>query len=106
MWGDESFTNQSPKSISDLSEANGHLTATGGLTQDGKDLIQGCIHSKILAYQILAMLIDGACRVIKHQAEKYTWKDLSGLDEEMDGMSILALVIRCLRPHHKVDMYT
>jgi hypothetical protein len=52
------------------------------------------------------MLTDGACQVIKRQAEEYTWKDLSGLDEEMDSMTILALVIRRLCPHHKVDMYT
>ena len=104
-WGNESFTNQFPKTISDLTEANGHLDATGALTQDGKDIIQGRIHSKILAYQILAMLSDSARQVIERQAEEYTWKDLFGLDEEMDGMTILALVIRRLRPHHKVDMY-
>ena len=104
-WGNESFTNQFPKTISDLTEANGHLDATGALTQDGKDIIQGRIHSKILAYQILAMLSDSARQVIERQAEEYTWKDSFGLDEEMDGMTILALVIRRLRPHHKVDMY-
>ncbi len=75
------------------------------LTQDGKDIIQGRIHSKILAYQILPMLTDSACQVIECQAEEYIWKDLFGLDEEMDGMTILALVIRRLCPHHKVDMY-
>jgi hypothetical protein len=102
-WGDESFTNQSPKSISDLTKANGHLTDTGDLTQDGKVLIQGHMHCKILAYQILAMLTDGARQVIKRQAEEYTWKDLSGLDEETDLMTILTLVIRCLSPHHKME---
>jgi hypothetical protein len=81
------------------------LTDTGDLTQDGKDIIQGRIHSKILAYQILAMLTDCACQVIERQVGEYTWRDLSGLDKEMDGMTILALVIRHLRPHHKVDMF-
>jgi hypothetical protein len=104
-WGYESFTNQSPKTISDLTKANGHLTDTGALTQDGKGIIQGRIHSKNLAYQILAMLTDSARQVIERQVEEYTWKDSFGLDEEMDGMTILALVIRHLRPHHKVDMY-
>jgi hypothetical protein len=30
---------------------------------------------------------------------------LAGLHEEMDGMTILALILCCLCPHHKVDMY-
>jgi hypothetical protein len=62
------------------------------------------LHSKIFAYQILSMFSDDACKVIEHQSEEYIWTDASGLDEEMDGMTILALVLRCLWPHHKVDM--
>jgi hypothetical protein len=30
---------------------------------------------------------------------------LAGLGEEMDGMTILAHVLCCLHPHHKVDTY-
>jgi hypothetical protein len=30
---------------------------------------------------------------------------LAGLDEEIDGMTIFAIVLSCLCPHHKVDMY-
>ncbi len=52
------------------------------------------------------MLSDDACKVIEHQSEEYTWTDVSGLDEEMDGMTILALVLWRLQPHHKVDMYS
>jgi hypothetical protein len=83
----------------------GHLTTAGCLTQAGKDLIQGHLHSKILAYQILSMLTDDACQVIEHQSDKYTWSDSAGLDEEMDGMTIVALVLCRLCPHHKVDTY-
>jgi hypothetical protein len=37
--------------------------------------------------------------------DKNSWTDLAGLDEEMDGMTILALVLLCLCPHQKVDIY-
>jgi hypothetical protein len=104
-WGNDSFTNQSSRIISNLTAASGHLTTAGPLTQARKDLIQGCLHSKILAHQILSMLTDDARQVIERQLDKFTWSDLAGLDEEMDGMTIVALVLRCLCPHHKVDVY-
>jgi hypothetical protein len=91
--------------ISEITQADGHLTAASQLTQKGKDLIQGCLHSKIMASQILSKSSDDARQVIESQSDEYYWTDLAGLDEEMDGMTILALVLCCLCPHHKVDMY-
>jgi hypothetical protein len=82
------------------------LTATDQLTTVGKELIQKRLHSKILTFQIVAMLSDDACKVIEHQSEECTWKDMNGLNEEMDGMTIIALTLWCLQPHHKVDMYS
>ncbi len=52
------------------------------------------------------MLTDDARKVIKRQSTEYTWKDMNGLDEEMDGMTIVALILKRLCPHHKVDMYS
>ncbi len=52
------------------------------------------------------MLTDDACKVIEHQSEEYTWKDTNDLDKEIDGMTIVALILKCLCPHHKVDMYS
>jgi hypothetical protein len=91
--------------ISEITQADGHLTTASWLTQKGKDLIQGHLHSKIIASQIISMLSDDARQVIERQSDKYSWTDLAGLDEEMDGMTILALVLCCFCPHHKVDMY-
>jgi hypothetical protein len=91
--------------ISNLTVAGGHLTTAGCLTQTGKDLIQGRLHSKILAHQILSMLTDDAHQVIEGQSDKFTWSDLAGLDVEMDGTTIVTLILRRLCPHHKVDMY-
>jgi hypothetical protein len=39
------------------------------------------------------MLSDNAHKVIEHQSEEYTWKDMNGLDEKMDGMTITALTL-------------
>ena len=91
--------------ISEITQADGHLTAASRLTQKGKDLIQGRLYSKIIARQILSMLSDDARQVIESQSYEYSWTDLAGLDEEIDGMTISAHVLCCLCPHHKVDMY-
>jgi hypothetical protein len=46
-WGDQSFTNQNPKVIQELTQGDGHLTPAGRLTVIGKAIIQEQIHSKI-----------------------------------------------------------
>jgi hypothetical protein len=91
---------------SQLTQANSHLTAAGQLTQSGKDIIQEQLHLKIMASQIFALLSNEAQKVIEHQSNEYTWKDTNGVDKEMDGMTITALILWRLRPHHKVDMYS
>ncbi len=58
MWGFGSFTNQTPGVICVLTQADGELKATGQLTAVRKEDIQKRLHSKILAFQILAMLSD------------------------------------------------
>jgi hypothetical protein len=79
--------------ISELTQTDGHLITGGCLTTTGKDLIQGHLYLKIMATQILAILTDDARQVIEHQSDKYSWTDKDGLDEEMDGMTILALIL-------------
>jgi hypothetical protein len=54
----------------------------------------------------MAMLSDEACQVIKRQSDLFVWKDENGINEEMDGLTIIALILWRLCPHHKVDMYT
>jgi hypothetical protein len=39
------------------------------------------------------MLSDDARKVIAGQSEEYTWTEENGLDEEMDDMTILALIL-------------
>jgi hypothetical protein len=105
IWGNESFTDQNPKEIQQLTAANGYLTAAGLINSAGKKVIQQRILSKILAHQTLVLLTDEAQQVIKEQADLYTWKDPIGVeDDKMDGFSLVALILRRLHPHHKVDM--
>jgi hypothetical protein len=59
-----------------------------------------------MASQIFALLSSKAQKVIEGQSNEYTWKDANGVDKEMDGMTITALILWHLRPHHKVDMYS
>ncbi len=104
-WGDGSFTNQFPQVIRKLTVAEGYLTPRTNIpTTISKNLNKKRIHSKILAHQVLTMLTDDARKVIKCQSNQYTWKDMNGLDEEMDGMTIVALILKRLCSHHKVDM--
>jgi hypothetical protein len=102
-WGFETFTTQNPRVIHDLTQANGELTVTGRITAEGKKVIQERLQAKIFAYQLLSMLSDDARKVIERQSKEYTWTDTNGLNKEMDGMTILALILRRLRPHYKVD---
>ncbi len=104
-WGDQSFTNQNPKVIQELTLEDGHLAIAGRLTVIGKAIIQEQIHSKILAHQAMATLSDEALQVIERQSNLFVWKDENGINEEMDGLTIVALILWHLCPHHKVDMY-
>ena len=44
------------------------------------------------------MLTDDAHKVIERQSNEYTWKDMNGLNEEMDGMAIVALILKMPLP--------
>ncbi len=90
-WGDQSFTNQNPKVIQELTQADGYLTTAGRLTVIGKAIIQEQIHSKILAHQAMAMLSNEACQVIERQSNQFVWKDENAINKEMDGLIIVHL---------------
>jgi hypothetical protein len=53
----------------------------------------------------MAMLSNEASQVIERQGDLFVWKDENGINEEMDGLTIVALILWHLCPHHKVDMY-
>ncbi len=92
-WGDQSFTSQNPKVIQELTLGDGHLAVAGRLTVIGKAIIQEKIHFKILAHQAMAMLSDKAGQVIERQSKLFVWKDENGINEETDGLTIVALIL-------------
>jgi hypothetical protein len=72
---------------------------------DGENLQMACMHSKFLAHQLLESLSMAACQSIKQFKKLYTWTSPDGKDKEMGSLTIIALLINCIRPHYKVNMY-
>jgi hypothetical protein len=103
-WGDRSFTVMATNTIAALTAANGFLDAAGALTDDGKELVLERMHSKFLAHHILELLTDSGRQAIEQQSALFTWS--SGRDFEIDGLTVLALVLARIRPNFKVDMFT
>jgi hypothetical protein len=90
--------------IEDLTAANGFLTSGGALNAGGKKLVLKRMHSKFLAHQLLKLLTDSACQAIEQQSSLYTWVTAYRHEEELDGLTILALVLARICPNFKVDM--
>jgi hypothetical protein len=105
-WGNQSFTIMTSNTIEALNDANGGLGCAGALTKAGKDLVLKQIHSKFLGHQIVEMLTDSACQAIEQHSKFYTWVSQNGRKEEVNGLTILALILARICPNFKVDMYT
>jgi hypothetical protein len=63
------------------------------------------MHSKFLGHHILELLTDSACQAIKQQSLLYTWSAVNRLKKEIDGLTILVLVLTRIHPNFKVDVY-
>jgi hypothetical protein len=103
-WGDCSFTLQ-PNTIAKLTEANGLIDATDNLKEEEKELVLEQMHSKFLCHHLLKLFTDSACQAIAQQSSIYTWISHSGNKEEVDGLTILALILARICPNFKVVMY-
>ncbi len=79
--------------VEDLTAANGVLTSGGALNAEGKKLVLEWMHSKFLAHQLLELLTDTALQAIEQQSSLYTWVTANRHEEELDGLTILALVL-------------
>ncbi len=91
--------------ITELTQANGFLDATGDLTNANKELGLERMHSKFLGHHLLKLLSNSARQAIK-KSDIYMWSTLDGIDEEFDGMTLLALILGRIHPNFKVDIYT
>jgi hypothetical protein len=104
-WGDHFFTVMPVNTITELTQANSFLDATGDLTNAIKELVLEQMHSKFLGHHLLELLSNSVCQAIEHNSDIYTWSTLDGINNEIDGLMLLALIIGRIHPNFKVDMY-
>jgi hypothetical protein len=95
IWGNDSFTAQMPQTIKEMTIANGFAMTPTNLkpTKLGEVLQLMRMHSKFMAHQLMALLTPTACQAVKQLKELYTWCTPDGKEEEMDGLTILAIVL-------------
>ena len=51
------------------------------------------------------LLNDSARQEIEQNSQLYTWSSVDGTEEETDGLTTLAIILGCIHPNFKVDMY-
>jgi hypothetical protein len=92
-WGDQSFVIMASNTIEPLTAANGGLAHAGALSEKGKELVLEQMHSKFLGHQIMELLRPSARQAIEQHANLYMWISKDGREEEVDGLTILALIL-------------
>ncbi len=85
---------------------NGGLARAGTLSEEGKELVSERMHSKFLGHQLMELLAPSARRAIEQHTHLYAWISQNGREEEVDGLTILALILARVRPNFKIDMYS
>jgi hypothetical protein len=103
-WGDHLFTLQ-PNTIAKLTKADGFIDVNSDLTEEGKQLVLEGMHSKFLGHHLLELLTDSVRQAIEQQSSIYTWISQSGTKEEVDGLTILALILARNCSNLSLDMY-
>ncbi len=95
IWGDNSFTVQTPQTIEEMTIANGLATTPTNLKPSklGEVLQLMRMHSKFMAHQLMSLLTPAARQVVEQHKGLYTWRTPDGKEEEMDGLTILAIVL-------------
>ena len=98
---------QTPPTIKEITIANGLAMTPTNLkpTKLGEVLQLTRMHSKFMAHQLMSLLTPTACQSVEQHMGLYTWCTPDGKEEETDGLTILAIVLNCIRPHYKVNMY-
>jgi hypothetical protein len=104
IWGDCTFT-VSTTIMDDLTPMNGFMTGANNLNALGKGLVLKRMHSKFLGHHLLKLLTDPARQAIERKSSLYTWTSNSGIEEEINGLTVLALILSRICPNFKVGMY-
>ena len=102
-WGNDSITAQMPQTIKEMTTrtikemtiANGLAMMPTNLKQSklGEVLQLTRMHSKFMAHQLMALLTPKARQAVEQLKGLYTWCTPDGKEEEMDGLTILAIVL-------------
>jgi hypothetical protein len=92
--------------IEELTVANGGLNRSNVLTKAGKELILQRMHSKILGHQVMESLAPSARQAIEHHASLFTWITQNGREEEVDRLTVIALILSRIQPNFKAGMYS
>ncbi len=97
-WGDDSFTMQKPQTIREMTIANGLATTPSNLKPSklGEVLQLQRMHLKFMAHQLMSLLTPTARQAVEQPKGLYTWCTPDGREEEMDGLTILAIILNCI----------
>jgi hypothetical protein len=97
-WGDDSFTVQMPQTIKEMTIANGLAIMPSNLKPSklGEVLQLQRMHSKFMAHQLMSLLTPTARQAVEQHKGLYTWHTPDGKEEEMDGLTILAIILNCI----------
>jgi hypothetical protein len=68
-WGDRYFTVMPMNTITELTQANVFLDATGDLTNAGKELLLERMHSKFLGHHLLELLSKSARQAVEQNSD-------------------------------------
>ena len=108
LWGDKQWihTANGNKEIQQPSFARGEVTQGGhNLTTPGKALILKRFHSTILASQVMKMIGPDGRKALKVHRHDYEWVNPDTGELIHDGLTILHLVLKKLRPNVKISVF-
>ena len=109
LWEDNTYTVPASNSIGDFSAARGELIANGAaaghLNAEGRQKFLSRLHSKYLATQALALLSAKARKTILLKAPQFNWKNPASHSTEYDGLTVVHLILKRLRPNYKVNIF-
>jgi hypothetical protein len=96
-----------PQTIKEMTIANGLAITPSNLKSSklGEVLQLQRMYLKFMAHQRILLLTPTARQAVEQHKGLYTWHTPDGKEEEMDGLTILAIILNRIRHHYKVDMY-
>ena len=106
LWGVKTWDVTNDKEIVVPSHARNEITQGGNsLTAEGKTLMLKRFHSEILGEQALMILDLAGRKAIRVEKTKYEWFNPTTGEVINDGLTILSIIIRKLRPNKLITVF-